>query len=71
MACGRPALSRNTSPSTMFGSIPEPAVARSMAGRKAATRLAVATAPPGLCTNSGRALPAAARATKSASWLER
>jgi hypothetical protein len=54
-----------------LGSIAVPAVAWSMRPRKAATRAAVAMTPPGLSTNSGRALPAAARAMKSAAWLER
>ena len=63
ITCGRPALSTNTSASSRFGSIPVPVVTRSISGRKAATRAAVASAPPGLMTNSGWALPAVARAT--------
>ena len=45
---GRPALSTKTSASSMFGSMPVPAVAASIMGRNAATRAAVASAPPGL-----------------------
>ena len=47
IASGRPALSRNTIASSMFGSIPEFALAVSISGRSLATRAAVATAPPG------------------------
>ena len=65
----RPALSTNTSASSMFGSTPVPAVAASISGRSAATRAAVAITPPGLLVNSTCALPATARASKSA-WRE-
>ena len=66
---GRPALSTNTSASSMFGSMLVPAVARSISGRNAATRAAVATAPPGLLTNRTWSVPSIARATKSDSRL--
>ena len=53
----------------MLGSTFVPAVARSIRGRNAATRAAVASAPPGLLMNSTWSLPAIARATKSDSRL--
>ena len=53
----------------MFGSTPVPAVAALISGRSAATRAAVASTPPGLLVNSTCALPATARASKSA-WRE-
>ena len=65
----RPALSTNTSASTMFASTPVPAVAALISGLSAATRAAVASTPPGLLVNSTCALPATARASKSA-WRE-
>lgn len=67
MICGRPALSTNTRPSSRFGLMLVPAVARSISPRNAATRPAVASTPPGLLTNSACALPEAARVTNSAS----
>ena len=66
---GRPALSTNTSASRMLGSMFVPATAWSIRPRHAATRAAVASAPPGLLTNRTCALPAIARATKSDSRL--
>ena len=68
MICGRPALSTNTSPSSSAGLIDVPLTARSMSARHAATRRAVAIAPPGLWENSGRALPVVARAVN---WAAR
>ena len=64
---GRPALSTNTIASSMFGSIPVPRVAELISPRNAATLAAVASTPPGLLVNSTLALPAVARASKSAS----
>jgi hypothetical protein len=66
---GRPALSTNTRASSMFGSTPVPATAASIIGRNAATRTAVASAPPGLLTNRTWSVPSIARATKSDSRL--
>jgi hypothetical protein len=62
---GRPALSTNTRPSSRSGSMPVPLTAWSIIGRKAATRRAVASAPPGLLVNSTWALPETARVVNS------
>ena len=51
-ASGSPALSRNTSPSITLAGMFVPATACSIIGANAATRVAVATAPPGLLENS-------------------
>ncbi len=64
---GRPALSTNTMPSSTAGSIPVPALRRSISGRNGATRWAVASAPPGLWVNSTWASPAIARLSNWAS----
>ena len=49
---GIPALSRNTIPSSVAGSIAVPVAAASIWRWNAATRRAVAIAPPGLLANS-------------------
>ena len=65
-ASGRPALSRNTSPSSRSGFTPAAFAACSTCGRKRFTRCAVATAPPGERSNSSPLTPAAARLESSA-----
>ena len=67
ITCARPALSTNTIASSRSAEMGVPAVARSIIERRAPTRVAVASAPPGLLVNSGWALPAVAREAKSAS----